>query len=99
MDANRKHPISRTRVFPSSGTFTWTQIGNIRFPELGCSRVLALLHGRKSETSDFQNSGVPEFWHFYMDANRKHPICGGFSRSCPECCAGSLDRPIPGIPD
>jgi hypothetical protein len=27
----RKHPISRTRVFPSSGTFTWTQTGNIRF--------------------------------------------------------------------
>src|SRR5260370_35665581 len=24
-----------------------------------------------------QNSGVPAFWHFYMDANRKHPICGG----------------------
>jgi hypothetical protein len=32
--------------------------------ERGCSRVLALLNCRKSETSDFQNSGVPEFWHF-----------------------------------
>jgi hypothetical protein len=47
-------------------------------------------HGRKSEISDFQNSGVPEFWHFYMDANRKHPICvvkpeGRLFGSCASC--------------
>jgi hypothetical protein len=58
--------------------------------------ALSVVEHIKSETSDLQNSGVPEFchcqfaqvgnirlahsgvpefWNFWMDTNRKYPIC------------------------
>jgi hypothetical protein len=69
----------------------WSTIfsGN-RYPpaELRCSLVLPLSLAQFGNIR-LARSGVPEFWHFYLDADQKHPIWVVkpegklFSGSCP----------------